>query len=491
MHRSLMVLYVAIAGALPAQTPIRWEPYTLPPAGSGLIAQLGHLQVPLLRSAPDGPKADLAFVRLQAKKRGGGSPIVYLEGGPGQPAIGAAQSPFALPYLTKLAEVADVILFDQRGTGLSVPRPVCPAAAPLAPEERLPENAALLAGATARLRACVGEWSAKGVDARAFTNRESAADVDDIRKALGVERVSLHGFSYGTHLALAVHRYFGAHVDRTVLANTAGLNDMRKLPLVSDLQIAKLSALVARDPAISREVPDMAGLLRRVISRLERTPLPLTIYDVARKQEVTINLGVDAFRRIIMQDLGDGNDFPVFPALFYTMDRGDNSMIAAFAERRYNEAAGSSNIMYYGMRCSAGATALRDREIAAQIPLSMFGGAMNAMFPEVCDALPSGMDLGDEYRGPLMTDRPVLFLSGTLDNNTPPYQAEQLRWGMPFASHIIVQNAGHEDLIPNAQVRDAIVDFFAGKDVSDRHIVQPLRFLSVEDAKKQRVRPVR
>ena len=266
---------------------------------------------------------------------------------------------------------------------------------------------------------------------------------------------------------------------------------MRKLPFVSDMQLAKLSALAARDPAIGREVPDMVALFRRVTATLERTPLPVTIYDVSRRQEVTIKLGVDAFRRILMQDLGDGNDFPVFPALLYTMDRGDYSMVAAFVERRYNEATGSSNLMYYGMRCSAGATALRDREIASQAATSMFANSMNAMFPDVCSALPPDMDLGDEYRGPLVTDRPVLLLSGTLDNNTPPYQAEQLRWGMPFATHLIVQNAGHEDLIPNGQVQSAIVDFFGGKDVSDRHIVQPLRFLSVDDAKKQRVRPAR
>ena len=200
-HQSVLFLSVVVSGQLAAQSTIRWEPYILPSFASGLTAQLGHLEVPLVRSEPNGPKADLAFVRLQAKKRGTGSPIVYLEGGPGQPAIGGAQSPFAIPFLTKLAEVADVILLDQRGTGLSTPRPVCPAAAPLAPEERLRETAAYVAAATERLRACVSDWAARGVDARAFTNRESAADVDDIRKALGVERVSLHGFSYGTHLA--------------------------------------------------------------------------------------------------------------------------------------------------------------------------------------------------------------------------------------------------------------------------------------------------
>ena len=40
--------------------------------------------------------------------------------------------------------------------------------------------------------------------------------------------------------------------------------------------------------------------------------------------------------------------------------------------------------------------------------------------------------------------KPVLFISGTLDSNTPPYQAEEMRWSMPRSMHVIVQNAGHE-----------------------------------------------
>jgi pimeloyl-ACP methyl ester carboxylesterase len=75
-------------------------------------------------------------------------------------------------------------------------------------------------------------------------------------------------------------------------------------------------------------------------------------------------------------------------------------------------------------------------------------------------------DLGDEYRGLLVSNVRTLFISGTLDCNTPPYQAEELRWGFSNGSHIIVEYAGHEDTLPNPQVQAAIIDFFDGKDVS-------------------------
>ncbi len=61
---------------------------------------------------------------------------------------------------------------------------------------------------------------------------------------------------------------------------------------------------------------------------------------------------------------------------------------------------------------------------------------------------------------------------------------------MPRAVHLVVENAGHEDTLPMPDVQSAIVDFFAGKDVSARRIALPARkFLSVEQARKDRSEP--
>jgi pimeloyl-ACP methyl ester carboxylesterase len=213
--------------------------------------------------------------------------------------------------------------------------------------------------------------------------------------------------------------------------------------------------------------------------------MPVTITDRGRGERIELRVGPEALQRILVMDIGDGNDFPVFPALLLTIDRGDPSILAWFVDKRYNQVAGP-NLMAYGMRCSAGATAIRDREIRQQAPLSILGNALNGPYPAVCDALPP-VDAGESIRAPIVSNVPVLFISGTLDSNTPPYQAEEVRWGMPRATHIIVRNAGHEDLEPNADVQAAIADYFAGKDVGARHIALPgPDFKSVEEARRER-----
>ncbi len=477
------MLTFVFALAIAAEPAIRWEPF-LVPFPSALRAQLGRLTVPLRRAQPDAGSVDLAFVRLSTAGEKRGAPIVYLAGGPGTSGIAAARNPFAIANLTRLAESADVILLDQRGIGLSTPRPVC-GPRTVEPQARFASTPEVLPRVVAAARACAEEWAAKGIDVTGFNVAESAADLDDLRKALGVPKISLLGHSYGTYLALTAIRAYGGTIERAALIGTAGPNHMRKLPLMLDAQLAKLSMLAKDDPSIGSEVPDMTVLLRRVLAKLEREPMAVTITDRARKEKVQLRIGPDALRRILILDIGDGNDFPFFPALLLTIERGDPSILAWFVEKRFNQAAGT-DLMTYGMRCSAGASASRDREIVLQAQTSILGNALNTPYPDVCAALPS-IEGADALRAPIHSDLPVLFISGTLDSNTPPHQAEEVRWGMPRAMHLIVPNAGHEDLEPNAEVQAVIADYFAGKDVSARRVVLPVPdFKSVEEAKKER-----
>jgi pimeloyl-ACP methyl ester carboxylesterase len=77
--------------------------------------------------------------------------------------------------------------------------------------------------------------------------------------------------------------------------------------------------------------------------------------------------------------------------------------------------------------------------------VSLAGVALNAPFPAVCDEWPY-RDLGDGFRGPLVSDVPVLFVSGTLDGHTPVSNVSELLPGFPNALHLIVENATHQYL---------------------------------------------
>ena len=98
-----------------------------------------------------------------------------------------------------------------------------------------------------RARRCAESLRAKGLDLGAFNTEESADDVAVLRQALGVPRVALFGFSYGTHLALAIMRRSPDAIDRVILAGTEGPGDTWKLPSTFDAQFDELARQAGGD----------------------------------------------------------------------------------------------------------------------------------------------------------------------------------------------------------------------------------------------------
>ena len=73
------------------------------------------------------------------------------------------------------------------------------------------------------------------------------------------------------------------------------------------------------------------------------------------------------------------------------------------------------------------------------------------------------IDLGDRFRRPFDSNIPTLFISGSMDANTPVSNAIAVKKRFPSSTHVIVENAGHEDLLPNEDVQNAIVAFLRGE----------------------------
>ena len=461
---------------------LKFEPYKLQFEGQSVEAELGRLIVKENRNNPKSNLIELAFVRLKSTAPRPGPPVIYLDGGPGSSAINLARAPDYARAFLKLREVGDVILLDQRGVGLSRPNLLRAATRPMPTDAFLSrENA--FAVFKERAQEATEHFKSLGIDLLAYNTRESAADVDDLRRALGVERVNLVGFSYGTHLGLATIRYHGVHLNRVALIGTEGQNHTRKLPSTSQKSLERLARVVAADPTVGPKVPDMVGLLKRVFDRLEKEPITVRVMDRRKNQPVDLTVGKFGLQFIILIDLGDTNDLPVFPALFYTIDRGDYSVLARFVEKRYNQYGAGINMMTLVMDASSGATKERDAEIAREAKDAIFNDTINFPFPEIGQFF-GNPDLGDKYRSAIRTSVPTLFISGTFDNNTPPSQADEVRKTFKHSAHIIVENAGHESSLVDPRVQQAMVDFLRGKDVSKVKIsLPPLRFEPIPEPK--------
>lgn len=82
-------------------------------------------------------------------------------------------------------------------------------------------------------------------------------------------------------------------------------------------------------------------------------------------------------------------------------------------------------------------------------------------------------DLGDAFRAPVTSAVPTLFLSGTLDGRTYPESAVETASRFSNATHVLIENAGHNLFMVSPEVTDLIVAFLEGKPIEPVRIELP------------------
>lgn len=455
---------------------LKLEPFVFEAEDGKVEAERGTITVPENRSRPGGRTIDLAFVRFRSTSPKPGSPIVYLAGGPGGSGIGAAQGP-RFRLFQALREVADVIAFDQRGTGHSQPDMQCEQnrGLPLDKAGNLEEMLTIL---RAQSKACAAAMRARGIDLSVYNTIESADDLDALRRALGAEKISLWSISYGTHLAFATLRRHEPHIDRVILAGTEGPDHSWKLPSAQQALLEEIAALIKKDPVVGKAVPDLLGLMRGVLDQLGRQPVTVTLTHPETGQSAPVTVGKLDLQVATAQMLTGPDSFAPLADVYARMAAGDFVSLALQTAQERQGALGSA--MSMAMDCASGATAGRIQRIAEEAPGTLLGDAINVPFPGICAAW-EVPDLGDTFRAPLVSAVPALFISGTLDGRTPVANAEEVRRGFRNGIHLVIEGAGHSDplFLSSPEIAKAMLAFLQGRPIPTRRIeLEPPRFLA-------------
>lgn len=476
---SFLVLLLAapllMADEQPPLPRVELQPYRFE-AGGGQAAdaEKGWLTVLESRKKPGGRTLKLAFIRFKATGEKPGPPIVYLAGGPGGSGIQAARGS-RFPLFQAMRELGDVIAFDQRGTGESEPPMLCfDAPARNLPLDRPVRADEYVAAWTAQSRHCAEVMRQRGIDLAAYNTEESADDLDDLRRALGAEKITLWGISYGTHLSLATLRRHGPHVHRAILAGIEGPDHTEKPPHQQQELLAAISSLVKKDPDVGPLVPDLLGLMRTVLSRLDKEPVFVMVPNPQTGQTIRVGLSKHDLQVATAELLVGPDTFADLADIYVRMAAGDWLPLALNA---VPQRTGSQPIsaMTFAMDCASGATAARRRQIAEEAKSTLLADAINFPFPSACAGW-NVPDLGDAFRAPVISDVPTLFISGTLDGRTPPENAEETLRGFKNGIHLVIENAGHSDplFLSSPKILEAMQAFLRGQSLPVTRIALPV-----------------
>lgn len=380
-------------------------------------------------------------------------PLIYLSGGPGGSALELLRYPFPDFFAPVLeATGRDLILFDQRGVGRSQPALDCPNVDALMLEkmDQAPAPAQAMADqVTAAYLDCAAELQ-QVADLTQYNSTTSAADVEDLRVALGYETVNLWGVSYGTRLALTVMRDHPAGL-RSVVLDAVYPPDV-DLYVAAPANFARALTLLfdhcAANPVCAEHYPALEQRFWATVSRLDARPVAATITNTLTGQEYTSLMTGATLTGFVFQVLYETEVKYMLPQLIDDASRDDFTTINRLRGALLAQAGLSSRGMMFSVQCH--------EEIPFSSP-EQFAAAL-APYPELASMYTSSV-LGDlTYRvcagwgagqadavenDPVVSAVPTLILAGEADPVTPPEWGRRAAATLAHSYFFEFPGAGH------------------------------------------------
>lgn len=457
---------VAAAGGTAAQPALELTDCRLD--GVSVPARCGSLTVFEDRAAGTGRTLDLEVVVIPAvSDNADPDPLFFLAGGPGQAATELAGP--TLPLFGDVRRSRDLVFVDQRGTGGSG-RMRCAFFEGAPDEEAVGESLQIDSLPLDELRECLAEVET-AADPRQYTTPIAMDDLDDVRAALGYERINLYGGSYGTRAALV---YMRRHPERVRTAVLDGLAPVA-LRLPSNMNtdahraLDRLFADCEADAGCREAFPDLPQTLAAVLADLEASPRRLDTIHPRTGEPFALDVSAVGFAAGLRGALYSTTLSSLVPWTISRAAAGDFAPFLAQLTPLVDSGEAINLGMFLSVVCAEDVSRLPAGEAERLAGEGTLGRLTIDVTVGGCSVWPAA-ELPDGYFEPVRSDAPALLLSGDLDPVTPPRWGEAVLEGLTDARHVVAPGAGH-GVLPRGCTRDVVAEFIeagthAGLDVS-------------------------
>lgn len=430
--------------------------------GQQVQALAGTFTVREDRNQTDSRLLTLHYVRFPSTNPNPAAPIIYLAGGPGGSGIATAQNRrFGL--FMALREVADVIALDQRGTGQSNDLPDC-VSDQFVPQDRPIDDQAHIRLQQHALQSCLAQWQQQGVNLHAYNTPESVADLDDLRRHLGAEKISLWGISYGSHLALAAIKKIPEQLHQVIIASAEGLDQTIKYPARTDAYFERLQTYLNSNRS---EPVDYLALMRGVHQQLQQQPL-LMEWQNDDDQTIRHHFQARDMQQLAAAMISDPGRAQQVLQLYHALSVGIHAPLQNIVQRFMNpEEAIRFRPMSTAMDLASGISPARRADIEQQSQSALLGSYLNFSLHFTDQALKHQLDLGEAFRTNPVSDIPTLLIAGTLDGRTYIESQMEATSGLSKRQTIQVINGGHNLFKSSPLVIKNMLLFLQGQPLAD------------------------
>lgn len=421
----------------------------------------GYLVVPESRSLKNGKTIRLPIVILKSDNPNAKpDPVLRTLGGPGASSLRMITGRRFSPWLKN----RDMIILEQRGTKYVQPSLDCPEV----DQANIKSAIGQLESRDARkneiqaAKDCYERLTKQGINLSAYNSAESAADIEDLRRALKIEKLNLYGISYSARLMLNAMRDYPKGIRSVVLESTlpleANYDEVGVDVIVSTLN--RLFANCKADTECAAAYPNLENEFYEAVAKLNKEPITASVKNEKTNETSEVKLNGNDFATWIL-DYFLSNDPPSIaaaPAVIHQVFQGNYANFNSYA----GEKTGSSSYslgMRYSVWCGEEMPFESMAKIKAQSSrYSRLKGYEVMALPDICGVWRVQSPKPIENKT-VKSEIPTLIFSGEYDAYTPPEWGSTTAKNLKNSFYFEVPWVGHGPAFNTPCAREMIAEF--------------------------------
>ena len=471
--------------------------------------QCGYLDVPADHRNPRGATIQISVAIFYAKNSvASESPLVYLHGGPGSHSLQTIPFTYGSVF-SKLNVNRDLVFFDQRGVGSSVPALNCPEVneekiSSLNTKQSIESEQDSFINA---LKQCHRRLKQEGVDFSLFNTLASAHDAESLRVALGYEKWDLLAVSYGTRLAQTIMREYPETIGKVVLDSSYPLEQdiYASIPMHADRAFELLFLQCKSSPECNENFPGLEAKLIQAVKQLDEYPMPGNAVMIktdnkdgntfAAENIPTLMTG-NRLVSVLFQSMYQSELIPWLPEVISSAFSGNVEEANILLSNDLSTMQYTSLGQYYSVQCpdEIGFTnlrTLRQSSLASEFFKTLFD-SQDIYAKEhisICEFWGATSSSSIE-NDPVISSIPTLVLAGKFDPITPPSDGKKVAANLKDSTFIEFPGTSHGVIFSNSCALKIVKDFYSNSNQLSSECVgkaspvkwlQPLKKTSFEN----------
>lgn len=410
----------------------------------GQIYTFGYLEVLENRKSPSSKTIKVpVYIFKSRNPNPKKDPIIYTVGGPGSSTMPSAQYMNSYQYL----DDRDFILIEQRGTYYAEPHLDCPEWSLAIYESNQPnfdsrnkdelfENAA---------RACKEKLENRGIDLNAYTTNEIAADIHDLVQVLEIEEYNLLTISYSTKIAQVLMRDYPEKIRSVVMDSPLPLEVNYDEESVGNLlQTAEnLLADCESEENCNYAFPLIKRRFFDYLIEKTKNPLEVSVQNPKNGERETFYLKGKDLISIFSSTSTNGVTripFEINKLLDGDLSTVKEQLISLFQEPGDGAGRGMRLSVWCAEENPFNSSEVIENETYKYPEVS---GLSPVVFKDEICKIWSVKTVSEIENEPVVSDIPVLLISGEYDHETPFKWAESMTTHLSKSYHLIFKGWKH------------------------------------------------